>query len=122
MCVGELMTKAQSTSGKPTTIQSRLPSQASDRTHHAQVGEDDYARLAEEWPDLYEKLQSLDLTDESQWGEPIEDVQAYLKNALGEGEQDFEEGRILTHEEMRTKRIGGEAKSTLAATRNICRP
>ncbi len=40
-------------------------------THGAEVGEDAYARLAAGWQALYERLPRLDLTDESQWGEPI---------------------------------------------------
>lgn len=50
--------------------------------HEAEVGEDAYARLADGWQALYERLPRLDLTDESQWGEPIEDVDGYLKDAL----------------------------------------
>ena len=51
--------------------------------HDAEVGEDAYARLADGWLTLYEALPRLDLTDERLWGEPIDDIDEYLKGALG---------------------------------------
>jgi hypothetical protein len=63
-------------------LNTELEASAWGSNHDAGVGEDAYARLADGWQALYEKLPHLDLTDESQWGEPIEDVDEYLKAAL----------------------------------------
>jgi len=43
------------------------------------INEDTYARLSEGWQSLWRKLPDLDLTDESQWGEPIEDPDEYFR-------------------------------------------
>ncbi len=63
-------------------LNTELEASAWGSNHDAEVGEDAYARLADGWQALYERLPRLDLTDESQWGEPIEDVDRYLKDAL----------------------------------------
>jgi len=63
-------------------LNTELEASAWGSNHDAEVGEDAYARLADGWQALYERLPRLDLTDESQWGEPIEDVEGYLKSAL----------------------------------------
>ncbi len=49
----------------------------------AETGEDAYARLATGWQSLYEKLQQIDLSDPSQWGPPIDDVDEHLRAMLG---------------------------------------
>ncbi len=49
----------------------------------AETGEDAYARLAPEWQSLYGKLQWIDLSDESKWGPPIDDVDEHLRIMLG---------------------------------------
>jgi uncharacterized phage-associated protein len=43
------------------------------------INEDTYARLSESWQSLWRKLPDLDLTDESEWGEPIEDPDEYFR-------------------------------------------
>ncbi len=63
-------------------LNTELEASAWGSNHDAEVGEDAYARLADEWQALYERLPRLDLADESQWGEPIEDVERYLKDTL----------------------------------------
>ncbi len=63
-------------------LNTELEASAWGSNHAAEVGEDAYARLADGWQALYEKLPRMELTDESQWGEPIEDVDGYLKDAL----------------------------------------
>ena len=50
--------------------------------HRAHLGEDAYARLSESRRDLFQQLQGLDFSDRSRWGEPIEDTDAYLDDAL----------------------------------------
>ena len=49
----------------------------------ALVDENAYARLSEGWQDFYRCLPTLDLYDQSQWGDPIEDDPLdHLKQAL----------------------------------------
>ncbi|MDA2924118.1 Panacea domain-containing protein [Acidobacteria bacterium AH-259-L09] len=49
----------------------------------ALVDENAYARLSEGWQDFYKCLPTLDLDDESQWGDPIEDNPLeHLRQAL----------------------------------------
>ena len=43
------------------------------------LDEDAYARLSEGWQSLWRQLPALDLTDESQWSEPIEDPDEYFR-------------------------------------------
>jgi uncharacterized phage-associated protein len=41
--------------------------------------EDTYARLSAGWQSLWRQLPDLDLTDETQWGEPIDDPDEYFR-------------------------------------------
>jgi hypothetical protein len=41
--------------------------------------EDAYSHLSEGWQSLWRQLPALDLTDESQWSEPIEDPDEYFR-------------------------------------------
>jgi len=43
------------------------------------LDEDTYARLSEGWESLWRQLPNLDLTDETQWGEPIDDPDEYFR-------------------------------------------
>jgi len=63
-------------------LNTELEASAWGSNHDAEVGEDAYARLADGWQALYARLPQLDFTDERQWGEPIEDVDGYLKGVL----------------------------------------
>lgn len=43
------------------------------------INEDAYARLSEGWQDLWRELPFLDLTDSSQWSDPIEEPDEYFR-------------------------------------------
>lgn len=49
----------------------------------AEVGEDAYARLSEDWRAVWNELPFLNLADESQWGEAIEDPDEYVARVFG---------------------------------------
>lgn len=49
----------------------------------AEVSEDAYARLSEDWRAVWNELPFLSLDDESQWGEAIEDPDEYVARVLG---------------------------------------
>ncbi|MBW8874414.1 MAG: SocA family protein [Acidobacteria bacterium] len=46
------------------------------------INEDAYARLSEGWQNLWRALPFLDLTDQSQWSDPIEDPDEYFRAAF----------------------------------------
>ncbi len=48
-----------------------------------ELGEDAYARLSDGWQAFFAQLANVDLSDRSQWGEPIGDPREYLRKALG---------------------------------------
>ncbi|HEY2739444.1 MAG TPA: type II toxin-antitoxin system antitoxin SocA domain-containing protein [Thermoanaerobaculia bacterium] len=64
-------------------INTHMEPEAWGSNHAAAVDEDAYARLADGWQAFCELLPDLDLTDESQWGDPIDDPREYLRRTLG---------------------------------------
>jgi uncharacterized phage-associated protein len=64
-------------------INTHLDAGAWGSNHAAAVDEDAYARLADGWQAFCELLPDLDLTDETQWGEPIDDPREHLRRVLG---------------------------------------
>jgi len=53
------------------------------RNAPASIGEDAYARLSPGWLAFCERLPSLDFSDESRWGDPIDNPAEYVKRVLG---------------------------------------
>lgn len=47
------------------------------------MDEDAYTRLSEGWQLLAERIETLDFSDESQWGKPITDIDEFLRETLG---------------------------------------
>jgi uncharacterized phage-associated protein len=64
-------------------INTHLDPEAWGSNHMAAVDEDAYARLAAGWQAFCELLPELDFTDESLWGDAIDDPRGYLRRALG---------------------------------------
>jgi hypothetical protein len=63
-------------------INTHLDRQVWGHNHRAAVDEDAYARLAEGWQAFAEKLGTLDFSDETLWGSPIDDPAEYLRREL----------------------------------------
>jgi len=65
------------------SMNTQLDARAWGKNHTAAIDEDAYARLSESYQAFCSRLPFLDLTNEEDWGEPIEDPVEYLRRELG---------------------------------------
>jgi uncharacterized phage-associated protein len=65
------------------SLNTHLDAGAWGKNHRAAVDEDAYSRLSSSYQAFCNQLPFLDLTDEENWGEPIDDPQEYLRRELG---------------------------------------